>query len=222
MESPKNSIEISLPKKPFNVLKLQTIYEKSENDKKQMLKIKIEEIKADSDIPEDKKEYAIKGVYLSKDDIKKCEEPLLNYVYRYYFEVEKGDFFFYDTTKEEIIHKTQKDFINEVSNKLYKGAFEKLFMKNNQIYKITSKIDKPRVYEENKQFFLNECKGFLHKKYKPYEEYSNEIKQGVELILDMIKQISCNSQEDVYDAYVKYLAQLCRGMKTEVIIYKKG
>jgi hypothetical protein len=35
----------------------------------------------------DKKEYAIKGVYLSKDDIKKCEEPLLNYVYKYYFEV---------------------------------------------------------------------------------------------------------------------------------------
>ena len=87
MESPKNSIEISLPKKPFNVLKLQTIYGKCENDKKQMLKIKIEEIKADSNIPEDKKEYAIKGVYLSKDDIKKCEEPLLNYVYKYYFEV---------------------------------------------------------------------------------------------------------------------------------------
>jgi len=222
MESQKNSIEISLPKKPFNVLKLQTIYEKCENDKKQMLKIKIEEIKADSDIPEDKKEYAIKGVYLSKDDIKKCEEPLLNYVYKYYFEVEKGDFFFYDTTKDEIIHKTQKDFINEVANKLYKGAFEKLFMKNNEIYKITSKIDKPRAYQEDKQYFLNECKGFLHKKYKPYNEYSNDIKEGVEMILEMIKLISCNSQEDVYNAYVKYLAQLCRGMKTEVIIYKKG
>jgi hypothetical protein len=95
-------------------------------------------------------------------------------------------------------------------------------MKNSKIYKITSTLDKPRVYEEDKQYFLNECKGFLRKKYKPYDEYSDEIKEGVEMMLDMIKQISCNSQEDVYDAYIKYLSQLCRGIKTEVIIYKKG
>ena len=62
----------------------------------------------------------------------------------------------------------------------------------------------------------------LHKKYKPYDKYSDDIKEGVEMMLDMIKQISCNSQEDVYDAYIKYLSQLCRGIKTEVIIYKKG
>ena len=74
--------------------------------------------------------------------------------------------FYYDTIKQEIVHKTQKDFMNEVANKISKRAFEKCFMKNSNIYKITSKIDKPRVYVEDKQYFLNECKGFLRKKYK--------------------------------------------------------
>ena len=46
---------------------------------------------------------------------------------------------------------------------------------------------------------------FLHKKYKSYDEYSDNIKEGVDMILDMIKQISCNNQNDVYDAYIKYV-----------------
>ena len=36
-------------------------------------------------------------------------------------------------------------------------------MKNANIYKLTSRLDQPRVFEENGKFFLNECKGFLHK-----------------------------------------------------------
>ena len=38
----------------------------------------------------------------------------------------------------------------------------------------------------------------------------------------MIKEISCNNDDDTFSAYCKYLSQLCRGMKTDVIIYKKS
>ena len=48
------------------------------------------------------------------------------------------------------------------------------------------------------------------------------MKEGVDMILYMIKQISCNNEEDVYGIYIKYLAQLYRNMKAEVVIYKKG
>jgi hypothetical protein len=222
MNSPKNTLEISLPKKPFSVAKLQKLYEESESNKFKILESKKSDIKNDPKLSQSAKELAIKEVKLLDCEIKECESIFVNYVYKYYFEVEKGDYFFYDVIKEELFYRTQKEFINEVANKIAKGAFEKYFMKNSKIYKITSTLDKPRVYEEDKQYFLNECKGFLHKKYKPYDEYSDEIKEGVEMMLDMIKQISCNSQEDVYDAYIKYLSQLCRGIKTEVIIYKKG
>lgn len=222
MESLKNTLEILLPKKPFSVEKLQKLNEECESKKYKMLENKKSDIRNDSKLSESAKKIGINEVKLLESEIKECENLFIDYVYKYYFEVEKGDYFYYDTIKQEIVHKTQKDFINEVANKISKGAFEKYFMKNSKIYKITSKIDKPRVYVEEKQYFLNECKGFLHKKYKSYNEYSDDIKEGVEMILDMIKQISCNSQEDIYNAYVKYLAQLCRGMKTEVIIYKKG
>ena len=67
----------------------------------------------------------------------------------------------FGVVKEELVHRTQKDFIDEVANKISKGAFEKYFMKNS---KITSKLDKPRVHEEDKQYFLNECRSFFTQK----------------------------------------------------------
>jgi hypothetical protein len=222
MNSPKNTLEISLPKKPFSVVKLQNLFEECQSNKSKLLENKKSDIRNDSKLSASAKLLAVAEAKLSDSENKDCENLFINYVYKYYFEVEKADYFFYDVVKEELVHRTQKDFINEVANKISKGAFEKYFMKNSKIYKITSKLDKPRVYEEDKQYFLNECRGFLHKKYKLYAEYSDDIKEGVDMMLDMIKQISCNNQNDVYDAYVKYLAQLCRGMKTEVIIYKKG
>jgi hypothetical protein len=38
----------------------------------------------------------------------------------------------------------------------------------------------------------------------------------------MIKLISCDSNEELFDAYKKYLSQLIKGQKTEVVIYKKS
>ena len=41
-------------------------------------------------------------------------------------------------------------------------------------------------------------------------------------MLDCIKEISCNNNENLYLQYEKYIAQLCRGIKTEVIMYRKS
>jgi hypothetical protein len=62
----------------------------------------------------------------------------------------------------------------------------------------------------------------MHKSYKPYNDYSDKIKANVNTVLNMIKEISCNNDENLYDAYIKYISQLCHGIKTEVVIYKKS
>ncbi len=42
------------------------------------------------------------------------------------------------------------------------------------------------------------------------------------MMLDCIKEISCNNDNNLYLQYEKYIAQLCRGIKTEVIMYRKS
>jgi hypothetical protein len=62
----------------------------------------------------------------------------------------------------------------------------------------------------------------MHKNIKPYNEYSDDLKDKVNLMLSLIKEISCGNDNNFYEAYIKYLSQLCRGIKTEVIIYKNS
>jgi hypothetical protein len=40
-------------------------------------------------------------------------------------------------------------------------------------------------------------------------------------MLNYIKEVSCGNDEIFYQVYLKYLSQVCRGIRTEVIIYKK-
>ena len=180
----------------------QSLLELAAGDKKKLAKLSKEEV--------------------SDEFIENANKIILDYVYKYYFETAKGDYYLYEANKDEFSYRTQKDFINEVCNKLYDGSFKQLFQRNPKIYTVVSRLDKPRVFEENNIFYINECRGFLHKNYKPYDEYSAEIKEKVQIVLDMIKEISCSNNEELFTAYVKYLSQLCRGQKTDVIIYKKS
>ena len=106
--------------------------------------------------------------------------------------------------------------------KIDEKLFKQLFEKNDAIYNVVSDLNKPRIYKENDDYYINGWCGFMHKNIKPYDEYSEDLKESVQIILDMIKEISCSNDPAFYDAYVKYLGQLCRGIKTKVIIYKKS
>ena len=160
---------------------------------------------------------------VSKSKYLNIFDPVIKYVKTYYFESASGNYYYFDVLKDEFIFKEQSEFKKEVSDKLDNDAFSKLFKQNNEIYSCCSRLDKPRIFKDaSGNNFFNECKGFLHKNYKPYEEYSEELKAKVNMILQLIKEISCNNNDELYIAYEKYLSQICKGKKTEVIIYKKS
>ena len=161
--------------------------------------------------------------------LQRIYKPITDYVYLYYYETQKSKYYFYNVKEDKFEQRDKNDFVSEVMVKINEKLFKKLFEKNSQIFSIISKIDKPRVYKEEEKegdtiqynYYINECKGFLHMNYKPYDEYSTSMKKRVNIMLEMIKEISCGNNETFYEAYIKYLSQLCRGMKTQVIIYKK-
>ena len=82
MNSPKNTLEISLPKKPFSVAKLQKLYEESESNKFKILESKKSDIKNDTKLSQSAKELAIKEVKLLDCEIKECESIFVNYIGR--------------------------------------------------------------------------------------------------------------------------------------------
>ncbi len=59
------------------------------------------------------------------------------------------------------------------------------------IYNQISSITKPRLFREGNKFYINMCYGFLHKKYKPYDEYDEDIKKNVNKMVNFMREVSC-------------------------------
>ena len=147
----------------------------------------------------------------------------VNYVQEYYFESKNGMYYFYDVISDDFEFKKKDDFKAEVLDKIDNCKIVcKQIKTNSKIYTIVSDVFKPRHYKIGKDYYINTCKGFLHKNYKPFDEYSDELKENVNLYINYLKEIMCNNDEIMLDAYLKYYSQLARGLKTEVIIYRKS
>jgi len=152
----------------------------------------------------------------------KCYKPVTDYVYLYYYETNGANYWFYDCNDRSFKKVKNDEFLKEVINKIDKSLFCSLFEKNHKIFRIVSRLNRPRTYKENGYYFINECGQYLHTKYKQYNDYSEDVKAKVDKVLNMIKVISCNSNDELFEAYIKYLSQLVKGQKTEVVIYKKS
>ena len=148
--------------------------------------------------------------------------PVVNYIQLYYFEINKGLYLFYNTNDKTFDERDNKEFKLEVLDKLNDKYMNELFKTNCKTYLTCSKINKPRIFEENNNYYLNMCYGFLHKNVKPYNEYSKEIQDKVNRMLQMCYDISCNKHDATFEAYKKYLSQICKGEKTKCITYRKS
>ena len=148
----------------------------------------------------------------------------IEYISQFYFEnVNGGTYYKYNPLTYEFDFKEKKDFTNEVLNKVDNNKdIVQFFKTNSKIYNIVSEVLKPRHYSIGNYYYINLCQGLLHKDMKPYDEYEPEIKQYVQLFLDMIKEVSCSNDEVLFNAYIKWYAQVVRGIQTQVIIYKKS
>jgi len=147
----------------------------------------------------------------------------VNYIQEYYFESKNGIHYFYDVENDDFEFKLSKDYKAEVLDKIDNCKVVcKQIKTNSKIYKIVSDVFKPRHYKIGKDYYINTCKGFLHKNYKPYDEYSDEIRGNVDLYISYLREIMCNNDEIMLDAYLKYYSKLVRGKKTQVIIYRKA
>ena len=153
----------------------------------------------------------------------RIKKEIIAYVKKYYFETKEGNYQYYIVSIEDFEFRHQKSFKKEVSDKLgMDKAFKQCFKCNNEIFSVVCDIHQPRVYKEGDNYYINSCKGFLHKNYQFYSDYSPEIQSRAEMVLQMIKEISCNNDELLFDAYKTYISTFYHGKILEVIIYLKS
>lgn len=89
--------------------------------------------------------------------------------------------------------------------------------KNYDIYEQVCKIGQPIIKDDE----INTIGTFKHTNYKPYEEYPQNIKDGVNKMLDFYKNIWSNNNEEVFKYIIQWFANVVKGGKNETILYLK-
>ena len=145
-----------------------------------------------------------------------------NYIFSYFYESVNQTYYFYNVDIDDFEYFSAEDFRKSVLDKLDDKKFISSIRKNAKIFTVVTHLGKPRLYSLNNRYYINVAGAFLHSNYKKYDEYDTKTKNRVQMILDMMRDLSCNGDEEMFKAYMKYYGQIARGMKTEAVIYRKS
>ena len=119
-----------------------------------------------------------------------------------------GEYQLYD---KAIIKSTYFDRMPAELSKYY-------FKEKKDLRSITYNINKPILYDKK----LNLCPKIMHSYDKKYDEFSEETKSQVDIILQHIKEVYCNNRIDAYEYFLNWLANALRGNRNKSAIYLKG
>jgi hypothetical protein len=161
-------------------------------------------------------------------DGKKTRQTVIDYIQSYYFETNGRNYYMYNQDSDSFSHVLKKDFTSEILEKINNDKdIVKYFTTNTKFYKLVNKIHSPRHYTITNEdgeisYYINCCVGLLYKNVKPYDSYSVEDKKGVQMMVQFMREVFCDNNEELLTQFLKYWAQVCSGKRTDVIIYIKS
>lgn len=116
----------------------------------------------------------------------------------------------YDIVEDKVISKVYFQRLNTELNKYYFKEYTKLRT-------ITYELNKPQLFDDK----LNRCPQLKHT-YKEYNTFDEKTKEGVQLILNMLKEIWASGDEEIYKYILKWVANMVRGNKNDSCLYLKS
>ena len=140
-----------------------------------------------------------------------------NYVKKYFFPLKTGGSMVWDSGNGQFFF-YPKETLNDVYLNRFPEEVKKWYGKNYFVlYDMVNDLSLPTISGTK----LNMCKGFKHKA-KPYNEYSGETKEKVNSMLNHIKLVIANKDDNAYKYIINWLARMCQGKKNTTILYLKS
>ena len=138
-----------------------------------------------------------------------------NYISKYFVPLQSGSHAVYMNGKFVIMEGrlVKSTFFNRMSNEINDWYFKKYLT----LRTITYELNKEMLYENK----LNLCPKVKHT-FQPYEEFSDEIKSQVDVMLNYIYEVLANKVQSHYDFLLKWLSNMFKGNKNNSALYLKG
>ena len=145
----------------------------------------------------------------------KTPADLNTYITQFFYPLRDGNHIVIQNGKPVVMEtaKIKAAYFNRLPDKANKFYFKEYY----NLREIACQIGKPMVQDD----VINMCPQFLHKA-KPYDEYSDEAKAGVDKMLKYLKEIWANNNDTQYTYLTKWFANMTRGNKNQAILYCKA
>ena len=144
------------------------------------------------------------------DDVKK-------YLHTYFFQTVNNNYLFYDAKKDVFNTFNRTDIIELYFSRFGQELKNYFFHQNYCLFRTVIHPTQPKVYADE----INLFPGVLHS-VKPYEDYTDTQKQGVELFLSYMKEVLASGNEDEFSYLLKWTAKMTQGQKNDSVLYLKG
>ena len=150
-------------------------------------------------------------------DLKKIKtlnyEEQKNYISKYFIPLTNGAHCRLLNGKYDIIDKTilNDTYLNRCDKKLKNYYHTEI----DELKTVVFEINKPVFYESN----INLCPQLPT--YKPYKDFTDDIKSKVEIFLSFIKEVLCNQNMIIYNYLLKWLSNLSKGNKNDCALVLK-
>ena len=124
----------------------------------------------------------------------------------------------YDSDNKPVYDIKEEKIIKQVYfNRLQKVLQDFYFKEYDQIKTLTCELNKPFVNGK----FINTCPAFMHD-IKPFDSFSTEIKNKVQIMLNYLKEIWANGNENQYQFIIKWFSNMARGGKNQSVLYLRS
>jgi hypothetical protein len=142
-------------------------------------------------------------------------EDAKRYIDQYFVPLSDGTTAFYNNGKYEIYDTSviKSTYFKRMSSELNNYYFNQKI----DIKTITYDINKPVIFDN----FLNLCPK-MKQTYKPYVEFSDDIKAKCNIMLNHINEVICASHKASYDHLIKWLGNMIKGNRNDSCLYIKG
>jgi len=138
-----------------------------------------------------------------------------NYIIKYFVPLSNGNHVQlvdgkYEIKEDAVIKKT---FFKRMPIELTKFYFTDY----TEVKSVTYELNKPTFIDDK----INLCPTFKHQ-YKPYNEMPENIKKGVNSVLNFLKNVWCRGNDESYNFLIKWISNMLKGNKNNSCLYLKG
>jgi hypothetical protein len=143
------------------------------------------------------------------------QQDAKDYIKQYFVPLSNGTHAMLINGKYEI--KEDSDVKRTYFNRMTKELQKWYFTEYTDIKTVCYKINKPVFFDDK----INLCPKMKHE-YKPFSEFSAQIKNKVERVLKFIFDIWCSKRQESYDFCLKWLSNMIKGNKNNSCLYLKS